>query len=445
MSAASSASESDDPFARPMQDRTFIVPKPGARPAAAPPPPQGTLPGVGAPEAARDFPKVRTGLNPLVALANDVLVLVPQLRATVNHPDPAGLKKQLAQEIRDFERRCQEAHLSADRIVAARYILCTVLDEAAAETPWGGAGVWAKQSLLVMFHEEAWGGEKVFELMGRLANNVPANRDLLELIYACLAMGFEGRYRVTSGGGTDLDAIRARLAQLLQGARGSYPPALAQHWDDIVPTRHALASWLPLWVSMAAAAALLVLAYFGFSLSLASNSDAVARRLDSLRLAPMAVPAPAPVAEAPPATARLAPFLAEEIAAGLVQVRDEFDRSTVTIQGDNLFEPGSDAIAAQHEALLSRIGEALAKVPGLVVVTGHTDNRPIRTIRFPSNWELSRARAEAVRPYLLAAGVAPDRVRAEARAETEPLTPNQTPEGRARNRRVEITLLAGKR
>ena len=80
--------------------------------------------------------------------------------------------------------------------MAARYVLCTMLDEAAADTPWGGSGVWGRHSLLAMFHNETEGGEKVFQLMASWPRSPAANRDLLELIYAALALGFEGRYRV---------------------------------------------------------------------------------------------------------------------------------------------------------------------------------------------------------------------------------------------------------
>jgi type VI secretion system protein ImpK len=438
MAAPPVASDPDDPFAKPITGRTFIVPKPGARGAAAVPAP---APAADGPDVAADFPRATTGLNPLVALANEVLALVPPLRATARHPDPGALKEQLSQAIRDFERRARAQGLAPERVMAARYILCTVLDEAAADTPWGGSGGWSKQSLLATFHNETFGGEKVFQLMARLAENVPANRDLLELIYACLSIGFEGRYRVASGGGAQLDAIRDRLAGLLRQARGDYPRALSEHWARIVRGRNPLASWLPLWVTGASMAGLLTLVYLGFALSLASRSDAVIAQLQPLRLVPAA-----PVVVAQPAPQpRLAQFLAPEIREGLVQVRDEVDRSVVTIRGDSLFAPGSSVVDPQRLPLLTRIGAALAQVPGLVIVSGHTDNQPIRTLRFPSNWELSQARATAVRPLLLAQGLPLERIRAEGRADTEPLGPNGTPEQRALNRRVEITLLVGSR
>lgn len=135
------------------------------------------------------------------------------------------------------------------------------------------------------------------------------------------------------------------------------------------------------------------------------------------------------------------PLLADEVRRKLVKVEDRRDRTVITILGDGLFKPGDAAVSAADQPLIARIADALAGVPGQVEVTGHTDNTPIRTLRFPSNWELSKARAESV-GRALAARLGSGRVRAEGRGDSEPLESNDSPQGRARNRRVEITLYA---
>ncbi|MBI5718667.1 MAG: DotU family type VI secretion system protein [Burkholderiales bacterium] len=429
----------DDPFG-PVGpagvERTFVKPNPGGRQAA---------PGAGfAPEGhtivggggGADAP-VDHGLSPLLAAANRLLLLVPSLRQMRSAPDPAALRASLAQGVRDFVTTAQSHGVAPERVMAARYILCTMLDEAAADTPWGGGGTWGRHSLLAEFHNEASGGEKVFQLMARLADKPGANRDLLELIYAAIALGFEGRYRVVQGGKAQLEAVRAKLAQILAQARGPYPAPLARHWAaQPLPERKAL-SWLPL--ALTALIAVLVLggAYAAFSTTLATRSDPVYGQIQALRLAPpvaaVAQPSPQP---------RLAVFLEPDIRAGIVAVRDEIDRSVVTVRGDGLFAPASATLVPEREALMRRIGEAMARVGGNVIVTGYTDNTPIRTLRFPSNWHLSDSRAQAVRGLLMAAGVPRESVRAEGRAEGDPVAPNDTPANRALNRRVEITLHA---
>ena len=82
------------------------------------------------------------------------------------------------------------------------------------------------------------------------------------------------------------------------------------------------------------------------------------------------------------------------------------------------------------------------KVQGRVLVTGHSDNTPIRTLQFPSNWHLSKARADSVVQMLAVGSTNPSRFTSEGRADTEPVAPNDTPQNRALNRRVDIILLA---
>jgi type IV/VI secretion system ImpK/VasF family protein len=94
---------------------------------------------------------------------------VPQFRQA-HHPDPQGLRETLARAIGVFEQKAQAHGVPHEHLIAARYALCTFLDEAAANTPWGDK-VWAQRSLLVQFHNEAWGGEKFFQLLGKLAEN----------------------------------------------------------------------------------------------------------------------------------------------------------------------------------------------------------------------------------------------------------------------------------
>jgi len=422
----------DDPFAEIGGGRTFIVPTPGARAASGAARGQAT----GRPDVAPDIEPVESGLNPLVALANRLLALVPQIRATSQLADPAALRESIAADVRAFDSQARARGMAAERVLAARYVLCTVLDEAAAGTPWGGGGQWGRHSLLAMFHNETGGGEKVFQLMAKLAQEPTANRDLLELILAALSVGFEGRYRVEQGGAAQVEAVRERLAQIVSKERGDYSPALAQNWRGTLPGKRPLLTWLPLWVTAALCVLALTGAYLFFSLDLARQSDPTYARILALRGGVAAV---AP--RATPSTPRLAPLLQAEVQAGQVTVRDDLDRSIVTLLGDGLFAPGSDTVGANRMALFGQIAAALAKLPGTVLVTGHTDNIAIGTARFPSNWHLSEGRADAVRRLLVGAGLPNERVRAEGRADGEPVAPNDSPTNRSQNRRVEITLL----
>ncbi len=106
-----------------------------------------------------------------------------------------------------------------------------------------------------------------------------------------------------------------------------------------------------------------------------------------------------------------------------------------------LFDSGQTAIKPAGRDALLQVAKVLATVPGRTFqVAGHTDNVPIQNARFPSNWELSTARAVEVVKLLVAQGVAPGELSAAGYGEFDPVAGNDAPDGRAKNRRIEITL-----
>lgn len=115
---------------------------------------------------------------------------------------------------------------------------------------------------------------------------------------------------------------------------------------------------------------------------------------------------------------------------------------TLRFQEGVLFDLGRADIKPEARRFLDEISSLLAALPNPIRIEGHTDNLPIRTERFPSNWELSTARATNVTRYLIEQhGLDPHRLSAAGYGEYRPLVDNDTPENRARNRRVDIVLL----
>lgn len=106
-----------------------------------------------------------------------------------------------------------------------------------------------------------------------------------------------------------------------------------------------------------------------------------------------------------------------------------------------LFDSGSARLKPGFKAILDQLAPQLARLPNSIEVDGHTDNVPISTAAFPSNWELSASRAGAVIRYLATRGLKPERLSAAGYADTRPVDTNATREGRARNRRVELIVL----
>ena len=123
-----------------------------------------------------------------------------------------------------------------------------------------------------------------------------------------------------------------------------------------------------------------------------------------------------------------------------VEVIEERDRVSLRIQDSLLFQSGAASLTTEGTSVLDELVQVLQDHPGQISVEGHTDNVPIRTQAFPSNWELSTARATEVLRYLESAGVPAERMRAVGRADTDPVAPNTNAPGRAANRRVDLIL-----
>lgn len=429
-------------------DRTILVPQPGGRRAASAAPLPLYESAEATPAQAAERPDVTlapiqlhgNGLNPLVRAATPLLDLIAPLRTMASCANLDDLREQLVHAIRNFESDLCARRIDADLIAASRYVLCTFLDETISSTPWGGGGAWAAKSLLVAFHNEAWGGEKVFVILQRLSQNPRASLHALELIYLCLALGLEGRYRVRDNGREQLDTLRERLRQMIQNQRGVYERDLSLRWRGVVAARKSLMQTVPAWVAAAIVGALLVIVHLSLSYALSRASDPVFADLSRIRVN-VPVPAAQPMVVTEPPPLRLAGFLAPDIERGLVAVAETADRSTVTLHGDGVFASGSADIVPEYEPLIGRIADALKSVPGKVMVVGHTDDQRSFSARFPSNWELSKARAASVIKLLAAKAGPADRYTVVGRGETEPLVPNDTPANRARNRRVDIILL----
>jgi chemotaxis protein MotB len=123
-----------------------------------------------------------------------------------------------------------------------------------------------------------------------------------------------------------------------------------------------------------------------------------------------------------------------------VEVTARPGKVNLEISDSILFTPASAALSATGLALLDQLAAILRTLPYELSVEGHTDNVPIHTPRYPSNWELSAARAAMVTRKLIDQGIAADRVRAIGYGDTRPRSDNLSPEGRARNRRVTFVL-----
>jgi type VI secretion system protein ImpK len=439
---------SDNPFDEPDEDeRTVIRPLSGRPvPAAASVPPQA--PGAAAVGDGPGFEVVdAVGPSRLVAAAYPLLALLGRLRNVASAPDPEGLREHAILELRRYETRLRADNVPMEQLRPAHYAICASLDDVVQATPWGSRGVWANSSLVSTFHQEVKSGERFFDLIARLCQHPGKFLDVLELAYFCISLGMQGRYRVSSRGPAELERVREELYALLMRHRSPAERALSPHWMGVSAPYRPTGPVVPLWVAALAGLGLVALIYAISSLRLNDASDRVFAASQQLR--PLDMPAiaraapPQPVAAAPQAHEeldRLNGFFAPEIRDGLVTIAGTEAIPVVRISSRGMFRSGSASVEPRFLPLLKHIGAVLHDEPGAVQIVGYTDNAPVHTVRFPSNFQLSAARAGAA-AAIIGAGIGePGRLSTEGRADAEPIASNATPEGREQNRRTDVVL-----
>ena len=374
--------------------------------------------------------------NPLIEAAKPVLILANSMQQTTSQLSTDSLINKFSLLINNFEENAEKNGAKYDAIQAAKYCLCTFVDELAVRAGWADE-TWSKNSLLVSFYDETWGGERFFEIIQNLKQDSDKNIDLLEFMYLCLQFGYKGKYQVLNNGELEIDKIKRDLLALIHSKRPDQTANLFKHNPIItnnIQRKRRLA--IPLWVVGVLGAVALGVGYFTMQWSLGDKFNTASTKVNSLKLRSVITKQ-----QDTQKTVRLRPLLENEIARKLVSVEDFQDRSTVTILGDGLFESGSAQIQDQYYPVLAAVSQALDSVEGQIIVTGYTDNQPIQSLNFPSNWHLSQARADAVKEMLLNyVKNGGTRIRSEGRGSTDPVAPNDTLENRAKNRRVEITL-----
>jgi type VI secretion system protein ImpK len=460
----------DDLFAEPDDnEKTVIRPNPGGRRKSAPPNPALTpqdssaslsaAAGVPNQTAATKSAKTSsdksmssgmTGMNKLNACATTLFALVSRIRNRAQHPDPNEMRRSVVAEVRNFENRALQENIDPQSVKVARYAICATLDDVVLNTPWGGTSDWTQQSMVGTFHRETVGGDRFYDLLARLEKSPGQNIDLLEFLYMCLSLGFEGRLRVEQNGADSHLNIRQGLARIIRTQRGEVETELSPHWIGLDKPHQALSAWKPFWIAVSVIAALLGTGFIGLSYALSNSTERVLGQLSVLnprtvaileRRAPPVIIEPETIVDNDAQLKRISEFLKPEIDQGLVVVFQDANIITVRIKGKGMFGSASDSLKKAFKPLLSRIALALNTEVGPVIIAGHSDSTPINSARFKSNMQLSLARAETVRKTIAPLLKDANRLGAEGRADQEPIATNDTRDGQATNRRIEVLLI----
>ena len=226
--------------------------------------------------------KANHGLNPIVNAASTLIAVFAKTRSAVSHPDVGGLHQRLTSEIKTLEAELRDLGLKQEVQLSVRYLMCSVLDEAVLNTPWGTESAWAQRTLLSVFHGETSGGEKSFLILERLRQSPSENLDVIELFYICLSLGFEGRYRFMNRGKEALDQVREELFSIIRRQRGDYERTLSPAWSGLGHMRNPLTEYIPLWVVVVLMGAILFFSYSGLRYWLYASSTPVADEIAEL-------------------------------------------------------------------------------------------------------------------------------------------------------------------
>ena len=461
------------PFGR--GDRTIIRPNPGARRLVAPATPASTpaapavTPKVSYPgaiptgsteewistvappkptEQVQRGPDLRLdelaapNENPIMRAAGPLLLLLGRLRVALLRAPFASLMEQVADAVVFFEKEIRSAGIPEQQANTAKYILCATADDIVQNIPTEDRHVWTQYSMLSRFFGERIGGVRFFEELEKALRDPLVNYPLLELQHTCLALGFQGVHRSAPNGPASLQQIQRNLYETLRRIRPKVIHDLSPRWQGQSLASRASRLRVPLWAVASIVGDLLVALYVTLLALLSGRSEAVAGTVailhpsDKIQIARRVIAPPPP----PPPVAAQLPRIRRELADECITVTQSANVIVIRLCDLALFESGKADVRDAFKPAGARIAKLLDQEAGFIKIVGHTDNRPIKSVRFPSNFHLSVERAKAVGELLKKGLGKPDRVQVDGKGSEVPVASNETPDGRSKNRRVEILI-----
>src|SRR5271166_6257075 len=390
---------------------------------------------------------VTAAASPLMRAAASLLLLLGRLRASLSRAGAGQLMDQVAQAIQQFEVDARAGGAPPDQIETAKYALAATCDDIVQNLPSEDSRVWTQYSMLVRFFNERMGGVRFFQELDRAKQNPAVNLGLLEIMHECLSLGFEGVYRATGGPGA-LQGIRRDLYETIRRARAKTIEDLSPHWRGQTIALAGSRFQLPVWSVAAAAGVILLGTYLLLRNMLAGQAEALALTMAqvhpdseiSIARETLVKPPPDPVAKSSTQLERIRAALAKEILAGKVDAVQSATTIFIRIGNVVLFPSGGATVNDSFKPIAAKIAASLDKEPGAIHVDGYTDTDPIHTLAFPSNFELSEARAKSVSAMVRPGLSHPERLAVSGKGAGNPVAANDTEPNKSKNRRVEVSI-----
>jgi type VI secretion system protein ImpK len=224
-------------------------------------------------------------INVLIDVGEPLLGLVCRVKSLSQYDQLDELYQQVVDEIRMIDNELAGLGYEKAVMLSYRYVLCTFIDEAIMGTRWG-SGVWTQHSLLTRFHNETWGGEKVYSILSRIESDPKRYRELLEFIYLCFCLGFGGRHRVGQNqeNSEKMQQIIGDLQELISINSQEVPdgPLALAPTHNVLKTKNSLNRSVPLWTVFCLFALGLTGVFSYFYISLAQRSESVLDKLNHI-------------------------------------------------------------------------------------------------------------------------------------------------------------------
>lgn len=386
--------------------------------------------------------------NPIITAAAPLLMLLGHLRLNISDIDAEPLATRLADKIEEFEQKIADAGVASEDARIAKFVLCETADDIVLNLPGLDKEAWTKQGMLARFFQVGTPGAGFFKALNKTLADPEAHPDLLELMHACLCLGFEGQYRSLARDDSNLERVRQDVYETLRYFNSRPDDEISPRWQGLSSAMTRTSLRVPLWSVAALALALVTGAFFAMRVLITNEGDALADELLALNPSTPVIIERAsfvPLIEEVKVTTtqieRVRAALAKEIDSGGLTVGTKGDFIIVEVNNLVLFQSGKADLKPEFDPIAARIVTALEPEPGSIKIVGHTDNvKPRKSSTFKSNYDLSVARAKAVEKVIASKIGDPSRIAVEGKGEDEPIADNATPEGRARNRRVDLMI-----
>ena len=218
----------------------------------------------------------------LMDVSQPMLALVSRVWSLESFSGIDALHRQLCIEIDSIELELAKEGYETAVIQAHRYCLCSVLDEAIMSAPWGMDSDWSERSLLAIYHNESWGGEKFYYILDRVKRDPERYIDLIEFMYYAMCLGFMGQYRARTDGRALFDRELHELERIIIQQRGEVDGAMIDTMANVKAKAHRISRQTPtslVWFGFIAVA---IAIYAGFYFYLNQQTDDIVQQMRAL-------------------------------------------------------------------------------------------------------------------------------------------------------------------